>query len=55
MAFKSALLSLLIFIMLLPVTNATAKEIYMWRDENGVLVFSDTKRPGAKVISLADD
>ncbi|WP_394227628.1 DUF4124 domain-containing protein [Pseudoalteromonas spongiae] len=55
MAFRSALLSLLIFIMLLPVTNLAAKEIYMWRDENGVLVFSDTKRPGAKVISLADD
>lgn len=41
--------------MLLPVTDINAKEIYMWRDKNGVLVFSDTKRPGAKVISLAED
>ena len=41
--------------MLLPVAGLSAKEIYMWRDENGVLVFSDTKKPGAKVISLSDD
>ncbi len=41
--------------MLIPSAEVSAKEIYMWRDENGVLVFSDTKRPGAKVISLADD
>ncbi|MDE3271515.1 DUF4124 domain-containing protein [Pseudoalteromonas sp. G4] len=55
MAFKGYQLSLLIFLLLLPVADIAAKEIYMWRDENGVLVFSDTKRPGAKVISLADD
>ncbi|WP_052140860.1 DUF4124 domain-containing protein [Pseudoalteromonas piratica] len=55
MALKSTLLSLLIFLLLFPLADLAAKEIYMWRDENGVLVFSDTKRPGAKVISLADD
>ena len=55
MAVKSYMLLILTFIMLLPVAGLSAKEIYMWRDENGVLVFSDTKKPGAKVISLSDD
>ncbi|MCG7566690.1 DUF4124 domain-containing protein [Pseudoalteromonas sp. CnMc7-15] len=32
--------------------NATNKSIYVWKDENGVLVFSDSPRKGAEKVKL---
>jgi hypothetical protein len=34
---------------------ATATKIYVWRDENGLLVFSDIPRAGAKEIELTPE
>lgn len=36
-------------------SNWAPKSIYMWRDENGVLRFSDRKREGAKVVNINKD
>ena len=49
--------SFLIFSLLIAtflVTEIFATEIYVWQDENGVTVYSDKQRPGAKKISLSE-
>jgi len=42
-------LTLLVISLAVPVQASTAK-IYVWRNEKGVLVFSDTPRPGAEEV-----
>ncbi len=37
-----------------PVEAAQAK-VYVWRDENGVLVFSDSPRAGAEEVQIKED
>ena len=34
--------------------QATSTKIYVWRNEEGVLVFSDSPRPGAEEVDVAD-
>ena len=46
---KILLLSLLTFSLVTPVYSNSAK-VYVWRDESGVLVYSDTPRPGAEEV-----
>ena len=46
---KILLLTLVCFTLATPVTAATAK-IYVWRNETGVLVFSDSPKPGAEEV-----
>ncbi len=46
---KFLLLLLLILTIAIPVNASTAK-IYVWRNENGELVYSDTPRPGAEEV-----
>ncbi|GAA0812238.1 DUF4124 domain-containing protein [Colwellia asteriadis] len=43
------LLTLLVFIFAIPAYSATTK-IYVWRNEQGALVFSDTPHPGAEEV-----
>lgn len=42
---------LLILSLLTPV-YATSAKVYVWRDETGVLVFSDSPKPGAEEIEI---
>lgn len=35
--------------------KATSTKIYVWRNENGVLVFSDSPRPGAEEIQVKEN
>ena len=46
---KILLVALLIFSLGTPVYSSSAK-IYVWRNELGVLVYSDTPRPGAEEV-----
>ncbi|MBL4822692.1 MAG: DUF4124 domain-containing protein [Colwellia sp.] len=46
---KTLLLALLTLSIAIPVDSSSAK-IYVWRNEKGVLVYSDTPRPGAKEV-----
>ena len=46
---KTILLTLLILSIATPVYSGSAK-IYVWRNETGVLVYSDTPRPGAEEV-----
>ncbi|MFT7009573.1 MAG: hypothetical protein ACJAXJ_004123 [Colwellia sp.] len=46
---KILLLTLLTLSIATPVYSSSAK-IYVWRDETGVLVYSDTPRPGAEEV-----
>lgn len=46
---KILLLALLTFSVVAPVYGSSAK-IYVWRNETGVLVYSDTPRPGAEEV-----
>ncbi len=46
---KLLLLILLALAIATPVNGSTAK-IYVWRNEKGELVYSDTPRPGAEVV-----
>ena len=48
---KLLLFTLLIIALAAPVHPSTAK-IYVWRNENGVLVFSDSPRPGAEEVRI---
>ena len=45
---------ILTVIMASPVDAAQAK-VYVWRDENGVLVFSDSPRAGAEEVKVRED
>jgi hypothetical protein len=44
---------ILIVLLSLPVEAYQAK-VYVWRDENGVLVFSDSPRPGAEEVKVEE-
>lgn len=46
---KFLLITLLTLSIATPVYSSSAK-IYVWRDESGVLVYSDTPRPGAEEV-----
>ena len=46
---KTLLLTLLTLSIATPVNASTAK-IYVWRNEKGELVYSDTPRPGAEEV-----
>lgn len=48
---KTFIFILLAFSLLIPV-HATSTKIYVWRDETGVLVFSDSSKPGAEEIEV---
>ncbi len=58
MTVKNTLL-FIIFLMLAGSVESATKKIHVWRDKNGVLVFSDTPNPNpnadSKEISLNDD
>lgn len=45
---------LLTVILAFPV-NAGQAKVYVWRDENGVLVFSDSPRAGAEEVKIKED
>ena len=47
-------LLLIIFFLVIPVESKSAK-VYVWRDESGVLVFSDSPRPGAEVMDVKEN
>jgi hypothetical protein len=49
MMIKILLITLLTLSIATPVYGSSAK-IYVWRDESGVLVYSDTPRPGAEEV-----
>ncbi len=49
---NSKILLLLIASLLSAYSYASEKKIYTWKDKNGVLVFSDTPRSGAKEVKL---
>lgn len=51
---KSFLSLLILTALAFPVTAGQAK-VYVWRDENGVLVFSDNPRPGAEEAKLKEN
>ncbi|MBU2871441.1 DUF4124 domain-containing protein [Colwellia sp. E2M01] len=54
---KSLLLTLLVFTLAAPVFASSSKttKIYVWRNEQGVLVFSDSPRADAKEVKLQPD
>jgi hypothetical protein len=47
--FRFLLLAILVIILAIPAHSSTAK-IYVWRNSDGVLVFSDTPHPGAEEV-----
>lgn len=51
---KPLLISLLSLALAAPVDAGQAK-VYVWRDENGVLVFSDSPRPGAEEVKVKEN
>lgn len=51
--FSYILLLFLLLLQTLPVFAGSAK-IYVWRDEQGVLVFSDSPKPGAEEIDVKE-
>ncbi|NMP33588.1 DUF4124 domain-containing protein [Thalassotalea sp. M1531] len=51
---KHLLFLLLATTLSFPVWAGQAK-VYVWRDENGVLVFSDSPRPGAEEVKVKDE
>lgn len=48
---KTFIYSLLVLSILVP-AYATSAKIYVWRDESGVLVFSDSPMPGAEEVDI---
>lgn len=52
--FKPLIVAFIALILAAPVDAAQAK-VYVWRDENGVLVFSDSPRPGAEEVKVKED
>lgn len=51
---KQLLVFILVAIISLPVYSGQAK-VYVWRDENGVLVFSDSPRPDAEEVTVKEE
>ena len=49
---KSTILLVLSLIFISFFGYTAAQKVYSWKDENGVLVFSDTPRPGATEVKL---
>ena len=52
---KHSILLFLLTVVMFFGTALYAKDIYVWQDENGVTVYSDVKRPGAKKITLSEN
>ncbi len=50
---RCAVLIILVLSMLAPML-ATATKVYVWRNESGELVFSDSPKPGAEEIEVKD-
>ncbi|WDE04722.1 DUF4124 domain-containing protein [Thalassomonas viridans] len=48
-------LSVLTAVLLSCAVAATSTKIYVWRNEQGVLVFSDTPRPGAEEVKVKNN
>ncbi|WDE11205.1 DUF4124 domain-containing protein [Thalassomonas haliotis] len=48
-------LSVLLTVLLSFTLAATSTKIYVWRNEQGVLVFSDTPRPGAEEVKVENN
>jgi hypothetical protein len=46
--------TLLVLVLVATQVYATTAKIYVWRDENGMLVYSDTPRPGAEEVQVND-
>ncbi|MEE2024022.1 MULTISPECIES: DUF4124 domain-containing protein [Alkalimonas] len=47
------LTTVVLLLLCLPVTvQANSGKVYVWRDANGVLVFSDSPKPGAEEVNL---
>ena len=51
---KHLLIFLIAVTLVAPVWAGQAK-VYVWRDENGVLVFSDSPRPGAEEVQVKEE
>ena len=51
---KLLLFTFLLMTLAIPVHPETAK-VYVWRNEQGILVFSDTPKPGAEVVITEPD
>jgi len=51
---KSFIYLLLTASLLIP-AYATSAKIYVWRDESGVLVFSDSPKPGAEEVEISPE
>lgn len=51
---KSLLILIILVVIAMPVHAGQAK-VYVWRDENGVLVFSDSPRAGAEEAKIKDN
>ena len=51
---KQLIIFTFIVLLSIPVTAGQAK-VYVWRDENGVLVFSDSPRPGAEEVKVTNE
>ncbi|MCF2902325.1 DUF4124 domain-containing protein [Pseudoalteromonas sp. SSMSWG5] len=49
---KNTILLVLLLFTVCNYAQSEVKKIYSWKDENGVLVFSDSPRPGAKEVKL---
>lgn len=45
----------LLFITLAVPAQKKSAKVYVWRDESGVLVFSDSPRPGAEEVEVKED
>jgi hypothetical protein len=46
--------TLLCCLLLITDTLATSAKVYVWRDKNGQLVYSDTPKPGAEELKVRD-
>ncbi len=44
----------IVLLLLIPVHASSAK-VYVWRNEQGILVFSDSPRPGAEEVKIKSD
>ena len=52
---RALYLIVLIVILSSTAVYATSTKVYVWRNEQGVLVFSDSPRPGAEEVDVKTD
>lgn len=50
--FIRVLICLIAWLSVAPFVDATKAKVYVWRNEQGVLVFSDSPRPGAEEVEV---